>query len=94
MKNPKHITTSTAFPWTVTRSFKLEDGTLIDDVRIVAEDKHFADGGDWYIDLGEPRFADLDDDQQDEAMDMASDILSEIANNLNAGVAVPIISKF
>jgi len=89
----KFITTSTPFPWAVTRSFVLEDGTEVDDVRIVAEDKHFAVGGDWYLDLAEPRFADLDDDQQDEAMDMASDILDAIAFDLRAGVPVPVIAK-
>ena len=88
-----HITTTTPFPWAVTRSFVLEDGTEVDDVRIVAEDAQYATGGDWYIDLADPRFADLDDDQQDEAMDMASDILDAIAADLRAGVPVPVIAK-
>ena len=87
------ITTATPFPWAITRSFVLEDGIEVGDVRIVAEDADYAVGGDWYIDLAEPRFADLNKDQQDEAMDIASDILSQVAYDLEQGIAVPVITK-
>jgi hypothetical protein len=88
----QYINKNTPFPWTITRSFHLEDGTLIDDVEICAEDAEYATGGDWYINLGEPRFADLDEDQTDEAMDIASDLLSAVAEALEAGEDVALIS--
>lgn len=82
-----NIDSSTPFPWSIFRTIELEDGTVVERLKIVAEDKHYAVGGDWYVDL---TGRNLDDDQRDEAMDMGSDILSEVAFELSEGRSVPV----
>ena len=84
---PKHIDSSTPFPWSIFRTIELEDGTVVKGLMIVAENADFAEGGDWFID---DKGTKLTDDQSAEALDMASDILSEVAFELSEGRSVPV----
>lgn len=92
MKTPSPITRQTPAPWIITRTLTLDDGKILEAVRIEAETlEHYGQEmsvGDWTCHLDDSLFPGLTQDELDEACDIASDILSAAAYRLSNGGTV------